>query len=105
GAGRTVAAGQRLAHQGEALVQAVAAVLHVVRPGAQGRHRVARADDVPQPELERVHIQPEGQVVDDRLDGEYRLRQPVAVEGPRRDRVRIRRVRIDLLVRAAIDAD
>jgi len=90
--------------QGEALIEAVAAILNIMaflRPGRD--HRIAGAHDIALAKRDRVHADRARQFVHRRLDGEVGLRQAVAAEGATRHRVGVHREGVDLLVVAAIN--
>ena len=98
-------AGQGVLHQPGALVQPVAAVVDVLfRFGMGGEHVVAFEDHVAAAELQRVHPDPGGELVDAGLDGEDHLAQAVAAERPGGNRVGVDRVGVHLLVGALVHA-
>ena len=67
---------QRVPHQVEALLQAVAAVVDVVLERSDADARLAGANDIPPPEFDRVHADAARQLVDRGLDREAGLRLP-----------------------------
>ena len=105
GHARTPAAGQRLLHQVQALKHAEACGGHVRWLAARVVGHVARAQQVPAPELRRVHAEPPGQFVHRGLDGEHGLREPVAAERAGGDGVRVDGARVDALGAAAVGGD
>ena len=98
-------AAQRPGNQVEALAQPVAGHLDVVRLVAGRHQRVARADDVPAADRERVEAEDAGQLVQGGFHGEPGLGQPVPAERAGRDRVRVGSPGVDPLGRAAVQAD
>ena len=98
--------GHRALDQVEALIEAVAAVEHVVIFGLRRRqHGIAGLDDIAAAHLERADAELFGQFVDRGFDGDQCLRQAVAAKRARRHGVGIGGDAVDLLVRAIIDAD
>ena len=98
--------GHRALDQIEALIEAIAAIEHVVIFGFRRRqHGIARLDDIAAAHLERADAKLFCQFVDRGFDGDQRLRQAVAAKGTGRHGVGIGGDAVDLLVRAVIDAD
>ena len=102
---QAVAAAQRVVNQIEALVEAVAAVDHVVGGFVRADHLVARSHDVAATKFERLHADGAGDLVDRRFDGKARLRQAIAAKGAGRNGVGIDGKAVDLFVGAAIDPE
>src|SRR3984893_6360440 len=94
---------QRLIDDVDTLVKTIAAVLQVFGLVAQRDKRIGRLDDVAPPELEWIHPDAAGELIDRGFDREDSLGKAVSAKSPRRKRVGIHRVRVDLLVRTAID--
>lgn len=97
--------GDRLAHDPQALVEAVRGDVEVLLLADRAEHVLAGADDVLLPEDQRVHAETASQLVHDRFDGEGDLAEAVTAEGARRDDVRVDGERVDLLVRGAVDGE
>ena len=104
--GRRRLGGQRALDQIEALIEAIAAIEHVVIFGFRRRqHGIAGFDDIASAHLERADAELFCQLVDRGLDGDQRLRQAVTAKRTCRHGVGIGGDAVDLLVRAIIDAD
>lgn len=99
------AARQGLLHQVEALERADALGADIRRLPAAADQFLSRPDEVAAAELGRIDACPARQFVDGGLDREHGLGQPVAAERPGGERVRVDRVGVYSLVRAAVGGD
>ena len=96
---------QRRVDEVDALAEAVLGERDVVGVVVDGQQGIAGADDVATPEFERIHVQLDRQLVHRRFHGERRLRHAVPAERAAGHGVGVDGVRVELLVRAAVDRD